>query len=385
MEQNKSSITDVFSRLKEDFESNRFSWVGDYCDFALGYISFASILHADSTGIANPVGQFVIGKTSTGKTEFLQALCRLLPPDRVINLTTASAKSLIYHCRQNPRYLNGKVVFVEELAGIRNEEIQYLLRVLVSKGYAQHTTVLSGAAETIEIIGKIALQSTGLDGDVLRDDTMNRLIIVETDESEEKTKKVLGHIIGRYSGKSLVGPDHFSEYREFFRGLKSYSVEIPYGHEIEFDSSEFISRRGAKIFMDLLSTVALINQAKRKIEGGRLVSKREDLELLLELTRTQERDVQDKQLGLSRSQEVIWDAIQRVPNRERFTYQQVVQTGAKGLDGPNYEISTIKRAIKVFLEANLVEAVKGSRPCYFAVLSKQRGNRFGVKEKNVLN
>ena len=163
-----------FAKLKDDFTSGRFPWIGSYEDFALGYVTFASVLHANVKSAAKPVGAFVIGDTSTGKTQFLEALCALFPTERVINMTTASTKSLIYECREDPYYLNGKVVFVEELSGIKNLEIQYLLRVLLTKGHAVHTTVLNGQAENIAIHGAISLQSTGLGTDQLRDDTMNR-------------------------------------------------------------------------------------------------------------------------------------------------------------------------------------------------------------------
>ena len=370
-----SESFDLFKNLKVDFEKKRFPWVGEYSDFALGYLSFASILHAHSFSASKPVGSFVIGNTATGKTQFLEALCKLFPREKIINLTTASTKSLIYECRENSHYLNGKIVFVEELSGIKNPEIQYLLRVLLTKGYAVHHTVTNGEAENIEIHGAISLQSTGLTTDSLRDDTMNRLVIFESDDSSERTGEVISNVVDRYSRKSILSRDSFIEYQGFFKNLKPYPVVISYGDKIKFDTSEFVVRRSSKIFMDLLSTVALINQDQRKIEDGVIVSEFEDFLCLLELTKKPKK-ISD--ISLSFSQKVILDVIGKVSDVEKFTYNDVLDLKPVNEKGEVYKLSSIKKGMIKLRKLGLVKVLQNTRPAYFSLVDSDGVNRFGI-------
>ena len=366
---------DVFTKLRSDFANNRFSWIGSCEDFCLGYITFASVLHAEVDTVCRPVGSFVIGHTATGKTQFLEALCQLFPQQRIINLTTASTKSLIYECRNNSRYLNGKIVFVEELSGIKNKEIQYLLRVLLTKGYAVHNTVLSGQAENIEIHGAISLQSTGLSTDILRDDTMNRLVIFESDDSQHRTAAVIGNIIDRYTKRSILTSDEFPDYLAFFASLKAYPVIIPYGDRIRFDTKNFATRRSSKIFMDLLSAVTLINQHHRQIEDSAVVSEFADFELLVALTNKPRKP--PEQL-LAPPQVSILKAIDLVTDKARFTYQDVLGSKPCGSNGEPYTLSSIKKAMFKLRSLGLVNVVQNSRPAYFALPKVPPANRFGV-------
>ena len=368
---------DIFEKLKEDFDKGLFGWIGPFEEFALGYITFASILHAEVDGVASPVGSFVIGESSTGKSQFLESIALAIPPEKIINLTSASAKALIYECRTNPYYLNGKVVFVEELSGLKNPEIQYLLRVLLTKGYAMHTTVLSGEAEKIEIYGAISLQSTGLTTDILRDDTMNRLVIFESDSSAEKTASVIEEIKSRYSRPAIKKEVDFSLYHDFFGSLTPRPVVIPYIDRISFDSSRFETRRASKIFLDLLSTVALLNQRRRKIDSaGNIVSEPEDLDLLLSFSKKKK---SEPSFTLSPSQDAVYSAIQRLSCADGFTYQDILSQNPHDGDGKTYELSSIKKAVSKLKELGLLEVVRLGRPVILASKNQRYNSRFNVQ------
>lgn len=367
---------DIFKKLKEDFDKGLFGWIGPFEEFALGYITFASILHAEVDGVASPVGSFVIGETSTGKSQFLESIALTIPPEKIINLTSASAKALIYECRSNPYYLNGKVVFVEELSGLKNPEVQYLLRVLLTKGYAMHTTVLSGEAEKIEIYGAISLQSTGLTTDILRDDTMNRLVIFESDSSAEKTASVIEEIKNRYSRPAIKKDADFSLYHDFFSSLTPRPVVIPYIDRISFDSSRFETRRASKIFLDLLSTVALLNQRRRKVDGaGNIVSEAEDLELLLSFSKKKK---SEPSFTLSPSQEAVYSAIQRLSCDDGFTYQDILSQKPHDGAGKIYELSSIKKAVTKLKGLGVIEIARAGRPVVFQLKASRSKCKFNT-------
>jgi len=364
-------IRNVFKAIEGDFKNGEFAWVGDWREFALGYITFASILHAHNDSHAKPVGSFVVGKTSTGKTQFLDALCELIPEELIVRLTSASSKSLIYECREDPHRLNGKIVFVEELTGLKNPEIQYLLRVLVTKGKASHTTVLAGVNERIEIEGSISLQSTGLLGDELRDDTMNRMVLFHSDQSQQMTKRVIEDIKGRYNGGCSGNRSSLLQYHKFFLELASHPVIIPYTDKIHFDTSTHENRRAAKIFMDLLSTVALLNQSDREFDGKHVISEIEDLEILLKLSELDSNSEPD----LTPSQIIILSAAKDIGG-ETFTYQDLAaHLSLKDID---YEISSVKKAVSKLRDFALIKVVSHSRPVVLSLDTKKAGNRFGV-------
>ena len=374
-------LFNLFANLKSDFDAGKFSWVGPYNDFALGYLSFASVLNAHVDTHAMPVGSFVIGKTSTGKTQFIDSLSDLFPSELIIPVTTSSAKALIYECKKNPTYLKGKVVFVEELSGLRNPEIQYLLRVLLTKGYAVHTTVHGGSSERVEVFGKISLQSTGLNQDGLRDDTMNRLLIFKSDDSREKTKEVLKSIRSRYlnPGRKMIDTfANFSQYHDFFKSLKPYRVKIPYADKIDFDPENHESRRLSKIFFDLLTTVTLINQQNRQVDcEGDLISEMVDFEQLMEFSST---PLDIEMPRLSPSHQSVWDIVKNFS--DNFSYQDIEALDPCDETGAPYEISSIRKGVQKLIQFGLVELVSNGRPVKFRVKKASLFNRFGISMSN---
>ena len=228
-----------FSRLKADFDAGAFHWVGEFSDFALGYITFASTLlaHVHDTH-AMPVGAVVIGDTSSGKTELSNSLMKLFPKNHVIHVTSLSAKSLVYRCIDEPDCLHGKVIFVEELSGLKNEDLQYMLRILVTRGEVRHVTAIGGKPTEIFVKGHISLQTTGLPGDRLRDDTMNRLVTIKSDSSAAVTIKVIERIKDRYGKSKNQDAVTLKWYQDFYKGLEPRRVFIPFAADLPLSATK---------------------------------------------------------------------------------------------------------------------------------------------------
>ena len=375
-------VTNIFEKLKSDFDSGRFPWVGSYKDFALGYITFASSLHALVDSVARPVGSFVVGSTSSGKSQFLEAICQLFPEEMIFNLTSVSPKSLIYHCKHDSHYLNGKVVFIEELSALRDEDIQYLLRVLVTKGWARHTTVQGGEVQVFDIVGKISLQSTGLKSDVLRDDTMNRMVIFSSDDSNERTSQVINAIKKRYIDieSDPKRSDSFADYKGFFRDLKPYRVSIPYADRIEVKVSNTENRRLIKIFMDLLTSVTLLNQGRRMLdeESQVLISEEEDFEVLHSLISAEMDSNVD--LKLNRSEQAVYEKIIALDGQHQFTVDSLKKERPGFIEGKfaGYGVTTIKNSIKTLLDLDLIRSDKIGKKIHYQLNNCSLGNRWGV-------
>ena len=357
----------ILDKIDKDFESGRFSYVGDKKDFKLVFVSMASILHAHSRSVAKPVGTFIVGPSSTGKTELMYAAARLFPDEWQINLTTISSKSLIYHCMEDEAYLNAKILLVEEMSGIKDLDMQYLLRILVTKGKAVHNTVLGGRAYEIPVRGEISLQSTGLPGDKLRDDTMNRLIKISSDSSKKMNTVVVDHIKSLYTDGFIQKDDNFSDYHNFLKNLNSYEVVIPYADKIVFDTSEPDSRRKAKIFFDLLSSLVLINQhLDRKIDDfGRLYANEEDFYMLCSLFKTSGHDLSH----LNPKEKIFYELIQSIFANEIFTYADI--TKATG----GYSMTVIKEAVIGLKNKNILDSWKVGKIVHYKMKSV---STFGV-------
>lgn len=352
-----------FSRLKEDFDAGHLGWIGDFRDFGLGYLTFASTLLAHVEGShSRPVGAVVLGESSTGKTELANSLMKLFPDDHVISVTSMSTKSLIYRCIENPTCLHGKVVFVEELSGLRNEDLQYMLRILVTRGEVRHVSVVNGKAVEIHAKGYISLQTTGLPTDKLRDDTMNRLVTISSDASPQMTARVIDQIKSRYSNiqaKVWDSDDIAAWYKRFFAGLNPLRVLIPFAAELPLSGLSPDSRRLAKIAMDLLCTVTLLNQEDRVLDSDRgvLLAEREDFDILREFMRDQ---IDRGRAAMTTRERIVLEALSRIAHPDTFTYDEVaaLRPGEDiGVQG-GYSMTSIKYAMDGLLAKGYV-AVKG--------------------------
>ena len=352
-----------FSRLREDFNEGHLGWIGDFRDFGLGYLTFASTLLAHVEGShCRPVGAVVIGESSTGKTELANSLMKLFPDNHVISVTSMSTRSLIYRCIEDPTCLHGKVVFVEELSGLRNEDLQYMLRILVTRGEVRHVSVVNSKAVEIHAKGYISLQTTGLPTDKLRDDTMNRLVTIKSDASPQMTAKVIDQIKSRYANikvKAWDAEDVAAWYKRHFTELKPHRVLIPFAAELPLSGVSPDSRRLAKIAMDLLCTVTLLNQKERIFDHDRraLIAEREDFAILKEFMQDQ---IDRGRAAMTTREKVVLEALARIPNPDTFTYDELAalrpgqDLGVRG----GYSMTSIKYAMDGLVAKGYV-TVKG--------------------------
>ena len=367
----------IFEKIDRDFANGRFPYMGDVKHFKLVYVTMCSTLHAFSNSVAKPVGSFIVGETSTGKTELMYSVASLIPKNHQINLTTVSSKSLIYHCIENPSYMNGKVLLVEEMSGIKDLDLQYLLRILVTKGEAIHSTIIGGKAVEIEVNGAISLQSTGLPHDNLRDDTMNRLLKLETDDSSEMTSMVIEHIKERYYNDSSANlNDNFTDYHDYFKSIKPFKVAIPFVRDIKFDNSSPDCRRKSKIFLDLLAAVALMNQKKRHINAAStLIAEKEDFHILHDLLKS---DMPSKDIKLKPSERNVLTAIHKLDDKNCFTYEDLLALEPGPKNCKPYDKATLRGAMRGLKEKEFVKSFQDGKSSIFSYIFEKANDNFGV-------
>ena len=155
-------------------------------------------------------------------------------------------------------------------------ELQCVLRTLVTKGVARHFTVTQAMPKDLVVRGGLSLQVTGLfrDSQLLREDTLNRLVPMVADDSVATTVQVIAHIKRQYSGRCNddVERGRRAIYQNFFASLTPQRVHIPYAECIEVSAHRAEQRRRIRLFFDLLSTVTMLNQSRRRHDQGYLLS-----------------------------------------------------------------------------------------------------------------
>ena len=164
----------------------------------------------------------------------------------------------------------------------------------------------------------------------------------------------------------------FPQYRNFFRKLQPYSVSIPFADEINFKIVNTESRRSAKIFMDLLSAVALINQKNRTIDGEAkiLYAEKEDFDLLIELI---SKDASEICQNLNRCESAVYGAIQQFQDRDFFVL--------KDIQGLSYGTTSIKNAVSKLCRLGILDADKSSKTIRYRLEKVALQNDWGVMEE----
>ena len=171
------------------------------------------------------------------------------------------------------------------------------------------------------------------------------------------TAKVISEIKKRYSANahSSIQQTHSLDwYKEFFNNLRPYPVIVPFAEDLPLHGSEPENRRMSKIILDLLCTVALINQKERVIDNGTLIADREDFEIISGFLKDA-----TKKYQLSARDNAVLESIRSLPNTSEFTYDDVIVTkpgDGAAVDG-GYSLTSIKYAISRLVAAKYVREI----------------------------
>lgn len=128
------------------------------------------------------------GSSSTGKSNLVRAVLKLIPPELVLTRSSLSKKALAYGASN----LAGKILYLMEIHGGR--DAQFYTRLLQSEGALVHeaTTVTGGNRGTAVATraGVPLILSTTTDERVYPDDE-TRYLSLRADESSGLTREVL--------------------------------------------------------------------------------------------------------------------------------------------------------------------------------------------------
>lgn len=240
-----------------------------------------------NAGTSDAIGAHVVGSSGKGKTTAVDDTLKVVPKEYTLMTDGASSKSLYYG---GPMLKDIKIVVLNEdenNPGLRGTE-----RVLSEQRNATYLTVVDtpDGKKTVKLTIPpfMALIKTSVEtsGD---NQTDNRYLVLNTDESAEQDEKVLGFTMATESGTYYTHEEN-KEHSEMLANCKDYmkyiltnqkTVIIPWFEFIQAKGTS--NRRSPKKFMRLLKGITRLYQAQRLQNDKAVFSSIADFELAKEL------------------------------------------------------------------------------------------------------
>ncbi len=249
---------DLLARILADVTAC--GYVGQDDEKLLCYLSAVSRI------TPSPIHLSFQGSSSTGKSELMEKVAALFPPEQVEVLSFLTPKSL-YYLKGG---LKGKLLVVDEKAGAEGAE--YPLRSLMSRGKLSHAYVekdpRTGASTTrmMEVEGPCVVWDSS--SEIATEDNRNRVFEVWLDESPEQTALIHAAQKWRYSEagrRRRQDADAILKlHRNVHRLLAPLEVTIPYLEHLGFPKDNARTRRDHARVLALLAAVTLLHQQQRE-------------------------------------------------------------------------------------------------------------------------
>jgi hypothetical protein len=216
------------------------------------------------------------GESSTGKSELVKAVIRLLPPESVL-VRASLSKTAPVHGTED---LAGKILYIVEYRGAR--DAMYLTRLLQSEGEIRHEYAIAvGRHRGTRVAsrkGSPVIFTTTTEERVFQDDE-TRFLSVQADDSVEQTQEVIRAHFSREPHESNSAED-LPVWQEANRILCKKIPEFRYPGWFEFLADQIPvdeprARRDGVRFLSLLKAVTLC----RSHSDGRFKKSSNEIEI----------------------------------------------------------------------------------------------------------
>ena len=246
---------------------------------ALGYVREKKnklLMYAVMTSrlLDSPLHAVVISRSGAGKSQLVDIVESLCPPENLESISDLSPQALYYYGEDA---LKNKFVVIAEKEGSKGSD--YPLRELISKKSITKAIPMkdqvSGQIKTMNVIvnGPIALAETTTNGEI-NPENLNRCYLIGVDESEDQTKLIhaiqreLETIEGFMRKRSLKKIIEKHIYAQ--RMLKPINVFIPYATLLTFPSNKLKSRRDNNKLLKLIKVICFLHQFQRKLKQKKI-------------------------------------------------------------------------------------------------------------------
>jgi hypothetical protein len=268
---------DILAEFAEDAVAD--GLVGESQAAALVLLSGYSAL------LDRPASMKLVGPSGSGKSQTVETAIRYLPEERVIALTSSSARAFLY----DDIPFDHKLIYLAESAALNGEFGPYVMRSLLSEGRLAHKTVEQTSdglqVRTIEKEGPVSLVTTTTRAS-LEAELETRLVTVPVNDTPAQTRAIM-----LAQADSLLRPPvdrsrWHDLYRRVARGPSK--VTIPFARALAdaIPDEALRSMRWRRDFQSLLSytsACALLHGASRRRAGDALVATVDDYRVARDL------------------------------------------------------------------------------------------------------
>lgn len=232
--------------------------------------------------LKRPVSPVVKGQSSAGKSYTTERVMVLFPDRIFLKLTGMSERVLVY----TKEDFKHRFIVVFEETGINGDQLEYMMRSLLSEGRLEYRTVEKTAngfeEKVISKEGPTGLLTTTTRYN-LHSENETRMLSIPINDSPEQTSRVMAAVFSDDSRSIDVRPWH--ELQDWLE--ESWKpVVIPFGKALAegISPSAVRLRRDAGALRGLIETVANMHQLHRRIDAqGRIVADIEDYAMVREL------------------------------------------------------------------------------------------------------
>lgn len=228
----------------------------------------------------NPLQTVIISRSSAGKSQIVDIIEDLCPPEDLVSISDLSAQAFYYFGEND---LTHKLVVIGERAG--SESSEYPIRELISKKSICKAIPVKDKVtgqiktEQITVHGPISYIETTTRGEDINQENLSRFFILGIDESEEQTQLIHESQKKQVKLEGYLEALNLDKIREKHiyaqRLLRKIHVFIPYVDKLKFPSSQLKTRRDHQKFLRLIMAIGFLHQYQRKIKKAKLGNNKE--------------------------------------------------------------------------------------------------------------
>lgn len=236
-------------------------YVGEETNKIIGY------LVSVSRKLAEPLSCIVISRSGAGKSELMEKVEHLTPPEDLVQFSSLTPQALYY---MEPDALVHKLLLIEERAG--SDQADYSIRELQTKKVLRKGVPLkdpsTGKITTVrlEVHGPIAYMESTTNHNI-NPENASRCFLLHIDESLQQTKKI--HEAQRRA-RTLAGLEQrlrsarlIDKHQNAQRLLEPVAVFNPFCELLDFPTDRLRTRRDHMRFLNLIEAVTFLHQRQR--------------------------------------------------------------------------------------------------------------------------
>lgn len=256
-------------------------------------LAFTIYLVGLSAQLPKPLGAIVRGSSASGKSYTVERVASLFPPEMILHATSITTNAL-YYCE--PGVLRHVWVVAGERSRMEDDDRAEATRALremltagrLSKFVPEKNAEGKNRTLLIEQEGPIAFTETTTLGQIFDEDA-NRCLLLNTDESEDQTKRVLAAAARAASGRSGGGAARTTAvHHALLRMVPRCDVVIPFAEHVTelYPTARIEARRSGPHLLQLVKAVSLLHFRQReRDDAGRVVATLADYAIAERLAR----------------------------------------------------------------------------------------------------